>query len=67
VEFGAVLSQMSEGYENAVAFCSTALSKAASNYCVTWLDLLNTVKMLIFFQTLRIPPADRPLFPDLAP
>jgi hypothetical protein len=43
VEFGAVLSQMPEGYENAVAYCSTALSKAARNYCVTWLELLTTV------------------------
>jgi hypothetical protein len=49
VGIGGVLSQVQDGSERVVAYCSKTLSKAERNYCVTRRDLLVIVKTLANF------------------
>jgi hypothetical protein len=69
VGIGGVLSQVQDGQEWVIAYCSKMLNKAERNYCVTWLELLAIVRTLEHFHKYlygQVPPAHRPLCINLA-
>jgi hypothetical protein len=46
VGIGGVLSQIQDGQERVMTYYSKTMNKAERNYCVTWRELLATVRML---------------------